>query len=90
MSVKNSGPFNARHIMPMMMIIGFLLSLWIPSTSELTSPRFLMIYSWSLITLLVGCLLSFRRLIPTPLYAPVIMLVISAVGLPLIKVCFSH
>ncbi|MRU50118.1 hypothetical protein SAMN04490207_5245 [Pseudomonas gessardii] len=78
------------YIIPAMSIVGFLLSLAMPSTSELTSPRFLMIYSWALMTLLVGCWLSFKGLIPIPLWAPAIMLIITAVALPLIKVYFSQ
>lgn len=81
---------HAHYILLAMGFIGPLLSMWVPSTSELTSPRFLMSYSWALMTLLVGCWLSYRRLIPTPLWCPVILLVFCAVALPLMKVYFTE
>lgn len=77
------------YIIPVMSIVGLLLSSAMPNTSELTSPRFLMIYSWTLMTLLVGCWLSFKGRIPIPLWAPATMLINAAVVLPLIKVYFS-
>ncbi|MFJ4141965.1 hypothetical protein [Pseudomonas sp. NPDC089734] len=84
-----SAPMHV-YLLPVLLIIGVLLSVALPSTNDLTSPKFLMCYSTCLMTLAGGCWLSFKSQIPFPLWLVAMMLVIAAVGLPFIKLHFSQ